>query len=111
MKPQRILLAAVAGMSLAAFSLLPPTIAADAKPKYTTEEIMKAIHKGDDSIGKRVGKDSAGGKLTFPGLLGIEESARRAEQLVAQARAALEPLGARGQHLDVLALYVLERDR
>ena len=63
------------------------------------------------AVGKRVGKDSAGGKLTFPGLLGIEESARRAEQLVAEARAALEPLGARGQHLDVLALYVLERDR
>ena len=32
-------------------------------------------------------------------------------RLVELARAALEPLGARGQHLDVLALYVLERDR
>jgi len=63
------------------------------------------------AVGKRVGKDSAGGKLTFPGLLGIDESARRAEQLVAEARAALAPLGARGQHLDVLVQYVLERDR
>lgn len=30
--------------------------AADAKPKYTTEEIMKALHKGDDAVGKRVSK-------------------------------------------------------
>ena len=30
--------------------------AAPAKPKYTTEEIMKALHKGDDSVGKRVTK-------------------------------------------------------
>jgi geranylgeranyl diphosphate synthase type II len=68
--------------------------------------------RGDaQTIGKRVGKDSVSGKLTFPGLLGVEESSRRAEQLVAEARAALAPLGARGQHLDVLAQYVLERDR
>jgi geranylgeranyl diphosphate synthase type II len=68
--------------------------------------------RGDaQTIGKRVGKDSASGKLTFPGLLGVDESARRAEQLVAEARAALAPLGARSQHLDVLAQYVLERDR
>lgn len=68
--------------------------------------------RGDaGTLGKRVGKDSASGKLTFPGLLGIDESFHRAQQLVAEARAALAPLGGGGQHLDALAQYVLERDR
>lgn len=68
--------------------------------------------RGDEvTIGKRVGKDSARGKLTFPGLLGVEESRRRAEMLIAEARQALAPLGSAAEGLDVLALYVLERDR
>lgn len=64
-----------------------------------------------EAVGKRVGKDTGGGKLTYPGLLGIETSARRAEQLVAEAKAALAPLGEGGRRLEALAEYVLERDR
>ena len=62
------------------------------------------------AVGKRVGKDSDRGKLTFPGILGIEESTRRAEALVAQACSALEPLGPRAQGLQALAQYVLHRN-
>jgi geranylgeranyl diphosphate synthase type II len=62
------------------------------------------------AMGKRAGKDSNRGKLTFPGLVGIEESTRRAETLVGQARAALAPLGPHAAGLDALARYVLERD-
>ncbi|MHC4399890.1 MAG: polyprenyl synthetase family protein [Planctomycetota bacterium] len=62
-------------------------------------------------VGKRVGKDADRGKLTFPGLLGVKESWRRAEQLVAEACDALRPLGARGARLEALARYVLERSR
>ena len=36
--------------------------------------------RGDEAaMGKRLGKDSARGKLTFPSILGLEESERRAE--------------------------------
>jgi hypothetical protein len=28
--------------------------AADKKPKYTTEQVMEALHKGDDNVGKRI---------------------------------------------------------
>ena len=35
---------------------LGPAHAADSKPKYSIEEVMKALHKGDDAIGKKVGK-------------------------------------------------------
>ncbi len=62
------------------------------------------------NMGKRVGKDSDRGKLTFPGILGIEESTRRAEALVAQACTALEPLAPHAQGLHALAQYVLNRN-
>ena len=39
---------------------LPRLWAADAKPKYTIKEVMKATHKGDAAVGKR----GAGGKGT-----------------------------------------------
>jgi len=60
--------------------------------------------------GKRVGKDAARGKLTYPGLLGVEESRLRAEILCRQAREAIAPLGERGRRLDELAEMVLHRD-
>jgi geranylgeranyl diphosphate synthase type II len=63
-----------------------------------------------EAMGKRVHKDSDRGKLTYPGLLGIEESARRAESLVAQAIQALEPLEPQAAGLQALALYVLHRN-
>lgn len=63
------------------------------------------------AVGKRVAKDSQRGKLTFPGLLGIESSLRRAEACVEQAIAALAPLGPSGEHLEALARFILERDR
>jgi geranylgeranyl diphosphate synthase type II len=68
--------------------------------------------RGDEhAVGKRLGKDMQRGKLTFPGLLGIEESHRRARDLIAAARDAIAPLGPSAEGLDALALYVLERDR
>jgi len=61
------------------------------------------------ALGKRVGKDSDRGKLTFPGILGVDESVRRAELLVREACDALAPLGPRAEGLHALAQYVLER--
>jgi len=66
---------------------------------------------GDEQIvGKRVGKDLERGKLTFPGLLGAEESRRRAEQLIAEACNALAGFETRASRLEALARYVLERN-
>ena len=67
--------------------------------------------KGDATkLGKKTGKDAGRGKLTFPGLLGVEESQRRAESLVTAARAALRPFGSHAASLESLAQYVLERN-
>lgn len=68
--------------------------------------------RGDEvAVGKRVGKDSVQGKLTFPGLLGVDQAVRRAAELTAEACRALEPLGSRAANLEGLARYVLERNR
>lgn len=61
------------------------------------------------TAGKRVGKDAARGKLTYPGLLGVEESRRRAAELGRLAVAAAGRLGS--EPLADLARYVVERDR
>jgi geranylgeranyl diphosphate synthase type II len=64
-----------------------------------------------DQAGKRVGKDAARGKLTYPGLLGSAESRQRAERLCRVARDQLAPLGPCAGRLLELVSFVLERDR
>jgi geranylgeranyl diphosphate synthase type II len=66
---------------------------------------------GDEqAMGKRVGKDSDRGKLTFPALVGIEASTRRATELVDAACRSLTATGLEGEYLDALARYVLDRN-
>jgi len=60
-------------------------------------------------LGKQAGKDAARGKLTYPGLLGIEESRRRAKNLAEAAVRAANELGS--PLLARLANYVVERER
>lgn len=69
------------------------------------------VRGNEADLGKRVGKDSHRGKLTFPRLLGVAESARRAEELIAEACRALAPFGSASEGLEALARYVLKRDR
>jgi geranylgeranyl diphosphate synthase type II len=67
---------------------------------------------GDEAaLGKRVGKDAQRGKLTFPGLLGLEESKFRARHLISEACQAIDIFAEHGRCLEALARYVLERDR
>lgn len=69
------------------------------------------VQGNEEAAGKRVGKDADHGKLTFPGLLGIDESMQRARRLVAEACELVAPLGAAAEPLVSLARYVVERDR
>jgi geranylgeranyl diphosphate synthase, type II len=64
-----------------------------------------------EQTGKRVQKDAARGKLTYPGFLGMTESRRRAEQLGQEARNALEPLGQAASSLAELIRLIQDRDR
>lgn len=57
-----------------------------------------------EALGKRVGKDAEKGKMTFPSLMGVAASRRRAGELVAAAEAVL-----RGAELDSVGLVQLAR--
>jgi geranylgeranyl diphosphate synthase, type II len=75
-----------------------------------TDDVLDV--RGDEAaLGKRVRKDSRRGKLTFPGLLGVEASLRRAEELIDGACEALAPLGPSAGVLESLARHVLDRNR
>ena len=63
------------------------------------------------ATGKRVGKDAARGKLTYPSLLGVNESRVRAKNLAEQAGLALRVLGKNAEPLSELMRSMIERDR
>ncbi len=65
---------------------------------------------GDErALGKRAKKDNRRGKLTFPGLIGVEASRKRAMELVNRAEMAATAL--ESQPLVELAKFVLDRNR
>ena len=75
-----------------------------------TDDLLD-VRGSEQAMGKRVGKDADQGKLTFPVLLGVEASLRRADQLTDEACQAVEVFGPRAGGLKALARYVLERNR
>jgi geranylgeranyl diphosphate synthase, type II len=64
-----------------------------------------------DVVGKRVGKDAAVSKQTYPAAFGVDESRRQAQREVDAALAELECFAARAEELRGLARFVLARDR
>ena len=90
----------------------------DALARYGTE-IGLAFQIQDDildvagstaTLGKTSGSDAAHAKPTYPGLLGLEESARLARAARDRALAALAPLGDAAAELARLAHYVVSRE-
>ncbi len=75
-----------------------------------TDDLLD-VESSTEQTGKRVGKDAARGKLTYPGLLGVEASRRKAQELGQDAVTAAGQLGPSGHPLAELARYVVQRDR
>ena len=75
-----------------------------------TDDLIDVEGNAADT-GKRVNKDAARGKLTYPGLLGVADSRQRAHDLTQQALDAVRPIGAAGEPLVHLMQFVLARDR
>ena len=69
------------------------------------------VSGSDQLAGKRVGKDAARGKLTYPGLLGVAESRARLAQLLAEAEAHAVAFGPAGGRLAALMRAVIDRNR
>jgi len=57
------------------------------------------VTQSSEHLGKRAGKDQDAGKLTFPGVLGLEESRREVQKLHEAASAAIADFGPRNRHL------------
>jgi geranylgeranyl diphosphate synthase type II len=62
------------------------------------------------SLGKNIGTDLSKGKATYPSLLGLEESKRRAEELVKLAVEALSPFGPEADPLREIARFIILRN-
>jgi geranylgeranyl diphosphate synthase type II len=60
-------------------------------------------------LGKTAGKDTATIKATWPAVYGIERSSADADQLIADAFAAVEPFGPAADPLKSLAQYLVDR--
>src|SRR5205814_5399672 len=67
-----------------------------------TDDLLD-VEGSAERTGKRVQKDADRGKLTYPGLLGVEESRRRAQRLCEEACRRLSPLGSAADRLAQLA--------
>jgi geranylgeranyl diphosphate synthase type II len=62
-------------------------------------------------LGKTPGKDDRSGKATYPGIFGVDESRRRADELVAEATGLLRESGLATEPLLALAEYAVARSR
>jgi geranylgeranyl diphosphate synthase type II len=68
------------------------------------------VTKTSEQLGKTAGKDLASEKVTYPALFGLEQSRKKADELLQLASKALGPLGARAEVLKQLATFLVERE-
>jgi len=61
------------------------------------------------ALGKDIGSDQERGKATYPAVLGLSESIRRAQELHQQALKAIEPLGEAAEPLRQISAYIINR--
>jgi geranylgeranyl diphosphate synthase type II len=69
------------------------------------------VTQSSEQLGKTAGKDMAAEKATYPALYGLEESTRKATQLVNAGCAQLDEFGARAETLKRLARFLVERKK
>ncbi len=67
------------------------------------------LESTSEQMGKHTRKDDKLGKLTYPALLGLEQSRRWADDLVDQACEAIAPLGDEASNLIDIARFVVQR--
>jgi geranylgeranyl diphosphate synthase type II len=62
-----------------------------------------------EQIGKDAGSDQARGKATYPAVMGLADSKRRAQELVDMALESLSPFGEKAEPLREIARYIVSR--
>ena len=69
------------------------------------------LTSNSEILGKTAGKDLLADKTTYPKLLGMEESKKKALNLVKKAKEAIYPWGSDAKYLISLADFITNRDR
>jgi len=69
------------------------------------------VTQSSEQLGKTAGKDTASEKATYPALFGIEESQKRADDLINSGCNCLESFGARAATLRDLAYFLVQRKK
>ena len=67
------------------------------------------VTQTSEQLGKTAGKDVASEKATYPALFGLEQSRKRAAELLTSACAALKGFGSRAETLQMIARFLIER--
>ena len=62
-------------------------------------------------MGKAAGSDILNEKMTFPGIIGLNESKKYAEKLVDDAVESISSFGDAAEPLRAIARYIIDRDR
>ncbi len=69
------------------------------------------VTSSSEVLGKTAGKDLIADKTTYPKLLGLEQSRKRANELVDRAKESLKPWEENAKPLLALADFIISRDR
>tara|TARA_Y100001968_G_scaffold331320_1_gene385642 strand:+ start:6757 stop:7659 length:903 start_codon:yes stop_codon:yes gene_type:complete len=69
------------------------------------------VTSSSEVLGKTAGKDLLADKTTYPKLLGLDASRKRADDLISKAKSALDPWKVTATPLLALADYITNRDR
>jgi geranylgeranyl diphosphate synthase type II len=75
-----------------------------------TDDLLDVTQTAEHT-GKNTGKDAAAGKLTYPGIMGIEQAREQARHHTAAAVESLAVFGDRGTELAAVGRRVLERTK
>jgi geranylgeranyl diphosphate synthase, type II len=76
---------------------------------FQIQDDILDVSASSEDIGKTAGKDAEQGKMTYPAVVGMDESARILERLAADAVTALEGFGPEADVLRKLAVVLNER--
>jgi geranylgeranyl diphosphate synthase type II len=74
------------------------------------DDLLDVVGSTED-LGKSVGADQRKRKLTYPRLLGLDETRNRAQAAMTRALAALDEAGVSAPLLVDLAEYIVRRSR
>ena len=69
------------------------------------------VTQSTEQLGKKAGKDHEAGKLTYPGVLGVESSQAEVRRLLEASLTAIEPLGEPAEPLRQLSTFMAVRTK